>query len=30
MDQCIARRQQLEPEVRAWLTGTKVKPPAKS
>ena len=30
MDQCIARRQQLEPEIRAWLTGAKVKPPAKS
>jgi alanyl aminopeptidase len=23
MDQCIARRQQLEPEIRGWLTGTK-------
>jgi alanyl aminopeptidase len=23
MDQCIARREQLEPEIRAWLTGTK-------
>ena len=30
MDQCIARREQLEPEIRAWLTGTKAKPPAKS
>jgi cytosol alanyl aminopeptidase len=29
MDQCIARRQQLEPEIRAWLTGTKARPPAK-
>jgi cytosol alanyl aminopeptidase len=24
MDQCIARRQLLEPEIRAWLSGTKV------
>ena len=24
MDQCIARRKQLEPEIRAWLTGAKV------
>ena len=30
MDQCIARRQQLEPEVRAWLTGAKLPKPAKS
>jgi len=30
MDQCIARRQQLEPEVRAWLAGAKPPRPAKS
>jgi len=30
MDQCIARREQLEPEIRAWLTGAKARPPAKS
>ena len=24
MDQCIARRAQLEPEIRAWLTGAKL------
>jgi alanyl aminopeptidase len=29
MDQCIARRKQLEPEIRAWLTGTKLPSPAK-
>jgi alanyl aminopeptidase len=29
MDQCIARRQQLEPEVRAWLTGARSPRPAK-
>ncbi|HEX7841087.1 MAG TPA: M1 family aminopeptidase, partial [Kofleriaceae bacterium] len=29
MDQCIARREQLEPEIRAWLTGAKVARPAK-
>jgi len=29
MDQCIARRQQLEPEVRAWLTGAKMPKSAK-
>ena len=28
MDQCIARRKQLDPEIRAWLTGAKL-PPAK-
>ena len=26
MDQCIARRAVVEPEIRAWLTGTKVAP----
>ena len=26
MDQCIERKKQLEPEVRAWLTGAKTKP----
>jgi len=26
MDQCIERRKQLEPEIRAWLTGAKTKP----
>jgi hypothetical protein len=29
MDQCIARRKQLEPEIRAWLTGAKLPAPAK-
>ncbi|HMG56475.1 MAG TPA: M1 family metallopeptidase, partial [Kofleriaceae bacterium] len=29
MDQCIARRKQLEPEIRAWLTGAKVAGPAR-
>ena len=29
MDQCIARRKQLEPEIRAWLTGAKLTTPAK-
>jgi len=28
MDQCIARRKQLDPEIRAWLAGAKL-PPAK-
>jgi hypothetical protein len=23
MDQCIARRKLLEPEIRAWLTGSR-------
>jgi hypothetical protein len=23
MDQCIARRAKLEPEIRGWLTGVK-------
>jgi hypothetical protein len=26
MDQCIERKKQLEPEVRAWLSGAKTKP----
>ncbi|HEX3758695.1 MAG TPA: M1 family metallopeptidase, partial [Kofleriaceae bacterium] len=30
MDQCIARREQLDPEIRAWLTGARAKPPARS
>jgi alanyl aminopeptidase len=30
MDQCIARRALLEPEIRGWLTGLKIKPPARS
>jgi alanyl aminopeptidase len=30
MDQCIARRKQLEPEIRAWLTGAKLASPAKT
>ena len=30
MDQCIARRALLEPEIRAWLTGAKIPGPAKS
>lgn len=25
MDQCIARRAKLEPEIRGWLTGLKIK-----
>jgi alanyl aminopeptidase len=29
MDQCIARRRLLEPEIRGWLTGIKVPPPVK-
>ena len=29
MDQCIARRKLLEPEIRAWLTGIKVQKPKK-
>jgi hypothetical protein len=29
MDQCIARRALLEPEIRAWLTGVKLAAPAK-
>ena len=29
MDQCIARRKQLEPEIRGWLTGVKLPSPAK-
>jgi alanyl aminopeptidase len=29
MDQCIARRGQLEPEIRGWLTGTRPARPAK-
>jgi cytosol alanyl aminopeptidase len=29
MDQCIARRKQLEPEIRAWLTGAKLPGPPK-
>jgi alanyl aminopeptidase len=29
MDQCIARRALLEPEIRGWLTGVKVPAPAK-
>jgi alanyl aminopeptidase len=29
MDQCIARRALLEPEIRAWLTAVKLPPPAK-
>jgi alanyl aminopeptidase len=29
MDQCIARRQLLEPEIRGWLTGVKLPSPAK-
>jgi hypothetical protein len=28
MDQCIARRKLLEPEVRGWLTGVKIPKPA--
>ena len=28
MDQCIARRKLLEPEVRGWLTGVKIAKPA--
>jgi hypothetical protein len=27
MDQCIARRKVLEPEVRGWLTGVKIPKP---
>jgi len=30
MDQCIARRALLEPEIRAWLAGAKIPGPAKS
>jgi Pyruvate/2-oxoacid:ferredoxin oxidoreductase gamma subunit len=30
MDQCIARRKVLEPEVKGWLGGVKAKPPAKA
>jgi hypothetical protein len=26
MDQCIARKQLVEPEIRAWLAGVKVAP----
>jgi len=29
MDQCIARRELLEPEIRAWLTGVPAKPAAR-
>jgi peptidase M1-like protein/ERAP1-like protein len=29
MDQCIARRKLLEPEIRGWLTGLKIPGPAK-
>jgi hypothetical protein len=28
MDQCIARRELLEPEIRGWLTGVKARPAA--
>jgi hypothetical protein len=30
MDQCIASKQLLEPEIRAWLGGFKPPKPAKS
>ena len=30
MDQCIARRALLEPEIRAWLTGAKMPSPPKT
>ena len=30
MDQCIARRQLLEPEIRAWLGGAKIPSPPKT
>jgi len=29
MDQCIARRKLLEPEIRAWLGGVRISKPKK-
>jgi hypothetical protein len=30
MDQCIASRKLLEPEIRGWLSGVKIPKPAKA